>query len=230
MTKKQLELKILLNISLERDGYFNMPKSAFTDFLSKYIDNADDTETLDRIFLRNNLSFEKMAKDIKEEILEWDMRFSSFPKLKDEYLALGWRLYEYCERFGYHPDFDNRITNTASFKANFKPLIERIDNVLPWTISAEHVAATRIEVEFVFIQEKLITTKEGLKFYNDKEKIKEHLIKAVKNDKEIREQYDDSFADKILEGTLDVNNKNLNVYEIPYFKLKAYNKEVEKYI
>ncbi|MDL5514299.1 hypothetical protein QSE00_20970 [Arenibacter sp. M-2] len=215
---------------MERDRLFNMPKSAYTDWLHKYNGTAEETETLAKVFKRNDLTFKDQARDIEEDNRAWAMRFSNESTLKDKYQDLGRRLHEYCESYGYHPDFNDPIMNNPRFKEHCKPLIPRIGNVLPWTIAPENLDNARIEVEYTFMLSKFITTMEGRKFFGIKERIKEDLIMAVDNDKQIREEYDDTLADRLILGQMDEEAIGASVYDIPFAKLASYNKEATRYI
>ena len=230
MTDNQQELKELIRIAVERDHLFNMPKSAYTDWLNKYIDSAEETETLAKVFIRNDQTFKDQAEDIQEDIRAWDMQFCNDSKLRDKYQNLGRRLHEYCESYGYHPDFNNPITNNPRFKEHFTPLIPRIENVMPWTIAPENLDNARIQVEYTFMLGKFITTMEGRKFFSVKEVIKENLIMAVDNDRQIREEYDDTLADRLIKGHLEDEKKGITLYDIPFANLASYNKEAAKYI
>lgn len=71
---------------------------------------------------------------------------------------------------------------------------------------------------------------EGRKFFSVKEVIKENLIMAVDNDRQIREEYDDTLADRLIKGHLEDEKKGITVYDIPFANLASYNKEAAKYI
>ena len=122
------------------------------------------------------------------------------------------------------------LQKILDLKEHFNPLIPRIENVMPWTIAPENLDNAQIELEYTFMLGKFITTIEVRKFFSVKEGIKEDLIMAVDKDKHIREEYDDTPADRLIKGHLDEEYKGSTVYDIPFTKLASYNKEAAKYI
>ncbi len=224
MTQSQQKLQKLFETLEKIDTLFQYPED-----LTRYVGQCSKSEGDADIFLskieQHNIDVDDHIEDLKNELLEWELRFKADPLLKQSYIALGKRLKIYRERFD-QPQY--RGLKDRIEKAGFlKPLIEPLEIKRLRDIKEDEIDSYRIEIEYQFLAREAVADRRAI---GNLEQIKINLRHAVECDKKVRAGYDDFLCNKLILAHMDNDAQDVNVFNIPYNKLTSFVKATEPYI
>ena len=155
----------------------------------------------------------------------WELRFQRDPDLKQAYLALGKRIMEYLNCYGYSPKtaLEERMEKTGGIVRMFPP--SKLKD--PGLVKPEQYEDLMIDLEYHFLVRQAID--DGV-YFNKFPQIKKALKRAVATAVAIRQEYDDILLNKLIKQQLKNDTAGMSVFDIPYDRLEAFNQAAMKYL
>lgn len=224
MTHGQQQLKKLFEVLTQYDELFQYSEET-TGYIGKIYKSEESTDSFLTNFKKHNIDVDEHIQDMKNDLLQWRMKFEANPVLKQSYIELGERLKTYRDRF-YQPH--DRAFNARIKKAGvIVPIIEPLEVKRLSYIPEDKIENYRIEVEYQFLARQAMADRKAIA---NLEQIKVNLRQAVACDKQIRAEYDAFLSNKLIIAHIDGYVENADVYDIPYNNLTRFIKAAEPYI